>query len=637
MPIPRLTGKKIKIKRLVWPIVITISFLLIITLSLSFYGLEYYRHHFFPHTFIGSLDLSGLTLDEANQLIQDHWNQLTAKGWTFEALDHSMAIYQVTGIAEGSPLLFSLNIEETLRQAWEKQNHDHLTLSTFLTNYFTKHHTTASIMINEPLLEQELQANFQPLIIPSKPATILVQADGNYQVKPEIVGQAIDYTAGISEFSQQLQNLKNEKIVLSVKEDPPLITQAIIDDLTIPINQYLALAPITLQLSTATWTIKGDTLASWLTLDLIDNQPTVTISSSTLKDYLQNLALEINQKPEGGQFKRNGNRLEQFKPGKNGRELNIEASATAIIKALHQGINNIELTVDEIPSPLSDNDPASLGIVEIIGVGTSDFSGSSANRIHNIKVGTAKISGQLLAPDEEFSLVKALGEVSEATGYKPELVIKANKTVPEYGGGLCQVATTIFRAALASGLPITERQNHSYRVSYYEPAGTDATIYNPKPDLRFINDTGHYILLLGEVSGHTLSFSVWGTKDGRQVTQTKPIIYNIVKPAPKKLIETEDLEPGKLKCIEQAHNGADTYFDYIVTYPNGETKSRRFQSHYVPWQEVCLIGKKKDTDNIEATTTPPTPTTTPLSASGTDSITTSTTGNTTTTSATITN
>jgi len=178
-------------------------------------------------------------------------------------------------------------------------------------------------------------------------------------------------------------------------------------------------------------------------------------------------------------------------------------------------------------------------------------------------------------------------------------------------------------------LPITERQNHSYRVSYYEPAGTDATVYSPKPDLRFINDTGHYILLLGEVSGHTLSFTVWGTKDGRKIIQTKPVIYNIVKPAPRKLIETEDLEPGKLKCIEQAHNGADTYFDYIVTYPNGETKSKRFQSHYVPWQEVCLIGKEKGEES-QTTTTPPL-------VSSTDSIFTSTTGNIATTSATTTN
>ncbi len=629
MPVPRLSGKKFRVKKTIWPLTISLGLICLILLGFSLYGLEYYRHRFYPHTLIGNLDLSGLTPAEASELIQNHWNQLVSKGWTFEALGQSMVIHQVGGMAEGAPLLFSLDIEDTLNKAWGEQHHNHPTIASFIADYFAKHQTTASVMINELLVRQQLEANFQPLITPSKPATIEVQPDGSYQIKPEIIGESIDYEAGISEFKKQLQNLKNEPIILTVKPDQPTITQSAIGDLTGPINQYLTLAPITLQLATTTWTINRNTLAKWLTLELVDNQITASISSSSVKDYLTKLAPEINQEPQGGQFKRNGNRLEQFKPGKNGRELNIEVSTNAIIQALKQGINNIELTVNDIPSPLSDTDPASLGIIEIIGIGTSDFSGSPPNRIHNIKVGTAKVSGQLVAPGEEFSLVKALGEVSAATGYKPELVIKENKTVPEYGGGLCQVATTIFRAALASGLPITERQNHSYRVSYYEPAGTDATVYSPKPDLRFINDTGHYILLLGEVSGHTLSFTVWGTKDGRKIIQTKPVIYNIVKPAPRKLIETEDLEPGKLKCIEQAHNGADTYFDYIVTYPNGETKSKRFQSHYVPWQEVCLIGKEKGEES-QTTTTPPL-------VSSTDSIFTSTTGNIATTSATTTN
>ncbi|HPD08010.1 MAG TPA: VanW family protein [Patescibacteria group bacterium] len=628
MPVPRLSGKKFRVKKTIWPLTVSLGLICLILLGFSLYGLEYYRHRFYPHTLIGNLDLSGLTPAEASELIQNHWNQLVSKGWTFEALGQSMVIHQVGGMAEGAPLLFSLDIEDTLNKAWGGQHHNHPTIASFIADYFAKHQTTASVMINELLVRQQLEANFQPLITPSKPATIEVQPDGSYQIKPEIIGESIDYEAGISEFKKQLQNLKNEPIILTVKPDQPTITQSAIGDLTGPINQYLTLAPITLQLATTTWTINRNTLAKWLTLELVDNQITASISSSSVKDYLTKLAPEINQEPQGGQFKRNGNRLEQFKPGKNGRELNIEVSTNAIIQALKQGINNIELTVNDIPSPLSDTDPASLGIIEIIGIGTSDFSGSPPNRIHNIKVGTAKVSGQLVAPGEEFSLVKALGEVSAATGYKPELVIKENKTVPEYGGGLCQVATTIFRAALASGLPITERQNHSYRVSYYEPAGTDATVYSPKPDLRFINDTGHYILLLGEVSGHTLSFTVWGTKDGRKIIQTKPVIYNIVKPAPRKLIETEDLEPGKLKCIEQAHNGADTYFDYIVTYPNGETKSKRFQSHYVPWQEVCLIGKEKGEESQ---------TTTPSLVSSTDSIFTSTTGNIATTSATTTN
>jgi len=152
---------------------------------------------------------------------------------------------------------------------------------------------------------------------------------------------------------------------------------------------------------------------------------------------------------------------------------------------------------------------------------------------------------------------------------------------------------------LDSGLPILERQNHSYRVSYYEPAGTDATIYNPKPDFRFINDTGNHILIQTYINGDELIFEFWGTKDGRKVVQTKPVIYNITSPPPTKYIETADLPPEKIKCTERAHNGASTSFDYTVTYPNNEVKETVFDSHYRPWQEVCLVGVEPE--KLEAT------------------------------------
>jgi vancomycin resistance protein YoaR len=170
------------------------------------------------------------------------------------------------------------------------------------------------------------------------------------------------------------------------------------------------------------------------------------------------------------------------------------------------------------------------------------------------------------------------------------MTIMGNKTVPQDGGGLCQIGTTMFRAALASGFPITARQAHSYRVMYYEPAGTDATIYQPWPDLRFVNDSPNYILIQTHVSGNDLYFDFWGTKDGRVVEQTDPTIYNIVKPEPTKTVETLSLKPGEKKCTERAHNGADAFFDYKVTYPDGTIKEKRFKSHYVPWREVCLIG-----------------------------------------------
>jgi vancomycin resistance protein YoaR len=243
------------------------------------------------------------------------------------------------------------------------------------------------------------------------------------------------------------------------------------------------------------------------------------------------------------------------------------------------------------------------GIKNIIGTGKSNFAGSPKNRRHNISVGAGTLNGLLIKPDEEFSLNQALGKIDKETGYLPELVIKDNKTIPEYGGGLCQIGTTMFRTALATGLPITMRRNHSYRVVYYEPAGTDAAIYNPWPDLKFINDTGHYILIQSRIEGDNLYFDMWGSNDGRIVDKTEPIIYNIITPGPTKMVETLDLPAGEKKCTEKPHNGADTYFDYKVTYANGEIKEKRFSSHYVPWREVCLIGVEKLSDGSATTTT----------------------------------
>jgi len=144
-----------------------------------------------------------------------------------------------------------------------------------------------------------------------------------------------------------------------------------------------------------------------------------------------------------------------------------------------------------------------------------------------------------------------LGKINKEEGFLPELVIKGNRTIPEYGGGLCQIGTTMFRLALNTGLPITERRPHSYRVSYYEPAGTDATIYNPWPDLKIINDTNHHLLLQTEIKGNELIFKIYGTLDGRIVETTKPELSNITPPGPIQYVETTELLPGEKKKLNQ--------------------------------------------------------------------------------------
>ena len=247
------------------------------------------------------------------------------------------------------------------------------------------------------------------------------------------------------------------------------------------------------------------------------------------------------------------------------------------------------LSVTVIPSNNPNDSVNDLGITELLAAGRSDFSGSPANRRHNIAIGSESLNGLLIAPGEEFSLVAALGDIDGETGYKEELVIKGNETIPEFGGGVVPGRHDHVPRDLKCRLPVTERRNHSYRVRYYEPAGTDATIYGPHPDYRFVNDTGNHILIQTRMEGDELVYEFWGTSDGRTVEKTQPVVFNITEPPPTKYIETLDLPPGQIKCTEKAHRGADTAFDYSVTYPDGEVKDETFRSHYRAWQEVCLI------------------------------------------------
>jgi len=163
------------------------------------------------------------------------------------------------------------------------------------------------------------------------------------------------------------------------------------------------------------------------------------------------------------------------------------------------------------------------------------------------------------------------------------------------GGGVCQVSTTLFRALLDAGLPITERQAHAYRVGYYEqdsPPGIDATVYSPSPDLKFRNDTGNSILIVARANpkNYSLVFELYGTSDGRVATISKPVVTNVV-PAPEDLYQDDPTLPtGTVKQIDFKAAGAKVTFKYKVTR-NGETLSdRTFTSNYRPWQAIYLRG-----------------------------------------------
>jgi vancomycin resistance protein YoaR len=270
-------------------------------------------------------------------------------------------------------------------------------------------------------------------------------------------------------------------------------------------------------------------MTAWL-FQTKHSEPTVTykFNPAAIYEWTGQIANSVNATASEPHIKMDGDRVTEFTPPQTGKALDRYASTLKIIDELSRGNTNIELAVNSTQpkNPLSGaND---LGLTELIGRGESKFNGSPSNRRWNIKVGVEKMTGVIVKPGEEFSFNKYLGPVEASTGFKPELVIKGDQgTIPEFGGGLCQVSSTAFRAAMHAGLPITDRRNHSYAVQYYAPQGTDATIYPGSADLKFVNDTGHNILIWPYLKDENyLIFDFYGTYDGRKVELGTPYTYD---------------------------------------------------------------------------------------------------------------
>jgi vancomycin resistance protein YoaR len=181
-------------------------------------------------------------------------------------------------------------------------------------------------------------------------------------------------------------------------------------------------------------------------------------------------------------------------------------------------------------------------IRSIVGSYTTEY-GGIANRIHNVQLVAHLVDGALIAPGATFSFNKTTGDRNAAKGFLEAPVIVNGELTTGLGGGVCQVSTTVFNAAFEAGLEITERTNHALYISHY-PQGRDATVDYPSVDLKFVNDTGNWLLLRTFVSSSSLSVNLYGSPVQRRVeSSTGPLVTHGVPPV-KKTVDPS-LKPGE--------------------------------------------------------------------------------------------
>jgi vancomycin resistance protein YoaR len=434
-------------------------------------------------------------------------------------------------------------------------------------------------------------------------------------IAPEKLGDDADIEKIVNAIIQKFESFETSPIVFNIQPKTPYPTEDKLKPFLEFAKKITESANLRLHYQNYVWKISGKTLTTWLTLKS-DNE--IAIDNKKLETFLSKYILSyINDPPKNSRFEMKDGSLIEIFSGKSGNTVNtgeILGQINGIVLRMQQSfstaenilsdsiVNDSKITFDpkdntinifiktiEMEPEITKTTVAKYNIKDLIGYAETNFTGGSLNRQHNIEVGVSKLTGILIAPGEEFSTVKNIGDVTEEAGFVKEYVIKGDQTVKELGGGLCQLATTLFRTALSTGLPITERINHEYVIPYYGP-GLDATIYEPHPDFRFVNDTGNYILLQGMAKNNKVVFELYGTSDGRTAEVSAPILSD-KKPVPgTRNIMTTDLPTGVIQCQTATHEGITADTTYIVHYPDGSKKEEVFHSVYQPWPKVCLIG-----------------------------------------------
>ena len=414
-------------------------------------------------------------------------------------------------------------------------------------------------------------------------------------------GREVDVEATRQALVDQISAMTGGEVPLVIRESQPLLMD--VSAAQTQVERVLSGPVILTGPDGGSWTIEPRTLAEWLILRPVagaDGQFSLAVSldPDQAGRLAQEIAAQVDRPPQNAQFRFDdaSGSLVTVADSVTGRTVDVTATLAVVEGAAASDARTVELPVLTIRPQIATEDASNLGIVELIGEGVTSYAGSSAAREQNIAVGAAQFDGLLIAPGETFSFNDYLGEVTKEKGYEEGIIIWGNTTKSDVGGGLCQVSSTAFRAAFWGGLPVVERTAHSFRVSYYEPPkGLDATIYSPYVDLKWTNDTGHYILIQTYVDrdANKLTFRYYGTNPGRTVEMEGPLENNPVPHGPAVYRDDPTLAKGQKKQIEWAKDGLDVTVYRLIKENGVEVRRDTFFSRYQPWQAVYLVGTKE--------------------------------------------
>ncbi|HHY79093.1 MAG TPA: hypothetical protein GX516_01790 [Thermoanaerobacter sp.] len=320
-----------------------------------------------------------------------------------------------------------------------------------------------------------------------------------------------------------------------------------------------------------------------------------------LKEFVDKISQEIDKEPVNAKIKITGG-VKQITPDVEGVKVDKEKTLKNLKQLIDELVKGktekteVEIVAEKVEAKISKS------MLEMINGRISTFSTvfnlQDVNRSGNLAVAARAVNGTLLLPGETFSLNKTLGPRIIENGYKEAPVIVGNKLVPDLGGGVCQIATTLYNAILRADITITERYHHSFPVAYVPP-GQDATISGDVLDLKFKNSTQYPIYIESYIEGNKLVMNIYGyvKNPSRWIDIQSEIVE---KYEPKiKYIDDPTLPQGEEVVDIQPHTGYKVN-TYRLIYENNKLVKREFlyTDVYKPVDGVIKRGTKKVESSI---------------------------------------
>jgi vancomycin resistance protein YoaR len=437
------------------------------------------------------------------------------------------------------------------------------------------------------------------------PIDAQLRLDGTtVSTQPSQIGRQVLVDQTVGELTAALATFKPHTVALKTRDIAPRLNDAAVADARARLESILQ-GPFTLEVEKKQYVWMPEEIALMLDIGRVPQNSAIDSIAIQLNAYqvgrrVRQIADETGRGSVNPRVEWNNGDLRILKPGKPGLRLD-EAQAGALIGAAISGSNRvIALPVREVAPQVTAANLHTLGINELVSIGRSDFTGSAEYRINNIGVGMEILNGILIAPGEEFSFNNNIGSIDARNGFVEGYAIIQDRTQLEFGGGICQDSTTLFRAAFWAGLPITERWGHSFYISWYDKyglgsngngPGLDATIFTGGPDLKFVNDTGNWLLMQSTSNARTgvAEVSLYGTKLNRTVTLAQSISKRIPAPPAPKIVTDRKQPLGTSRQSDHARGGM-TIAVYRTITENGVRKAPElFQTNFRAWPNIYVF------------------------------------------------